>query len=94
MFTRGELCPVPELFGIPLLIHSPVIATGIDIENGGNQPAVYLRIEPKDGLAPARCADFNCYAVLISTRIFNTDGRFSPQARYANGRILERDTFV
>jgi hypothetical protein len=54
VFTRGELCPVPELFGIPLLIHSPVIATGIDIENGDNQPAVYLRIEPEDGFAPAR----------------------------------------
>ena len=85
VFTQGELCPVPDLFGIPLLIHSPVIATGKDIKNGGNQPAVYLRIEPKDGLAPIPCVHFNCYVVLISTRVLNTGGRLSPRGRYANG---------
>jgi hypothetical protein len=87
VYTRGELCPVPELFGIPLLIYSPaIIAIGID---GDNQPAVYLRILPKDGMAPARCVRFHITLVLISTRILNTDGKFAPQARYANGRILE-----
>jgi len=65
VFTCGELCPVPELFGIPLLIHSPVVATGIDIKNGDNQPAVYLQIEPKDGFAPARWQILNPGTCLV-----------------------------
>ncbi|KAI0357079.1 hypothetical protein OH77DRAFT_127127 [Trametes cingulata] len=51
IFTRGELCPVTEKCGFPLIIWSEAINGGIPaIEN--NQPAVYLRIEPHDGFAP------------------------------------------
>ena len=65
VFTQGELCPATELFGIPLLIYSPGVATGRDIENGGNQPAVYLRIEPLNGIAPPRCVPFHCRCVVL-----------------------------
>ncbi len=52
VFTRGELCPVTKLYGLPILIHSPAMAKGLDA--AGNQPAVYLRIEPDNGFAPMR----------------------------------------
>lgn len=52
VFKRGELCPVTKLFGIPLLIYSAAVERGIDMPGQGNQPAVYLRIEPHDGFAP------------------------------------------
>ncbi|KAF8069896.1 ectomycorrhiza-upregulated zf-MYND domain-containing protein [Lyophyllum atratum] len=54
IFTRGELCPVTALFGIPLVIYSHTLATGTEPvpSKGENQAAVFLRIEPGDGFAP------------------------------------------
>jgi hypothetical protein len=55
VFTHGEVCPVPRLFGIPLLIYSQSIAIGREIiADGDNQPAVYLRIEPHNCFAPVK----------------------------------------
>ncbi|KAI0329505.1 hypothetical protein GY45DRAFT_865256 [Cubamyces sp. BRFM 1775] len=53
IFTQGERCPVTEVCGFPLVIWS-------EGHHGGtralqdNKPAVYLRIEATDGLAPMR----------------------------------------
>ncbi|PFH45906.1 hypothetical protein AMATHDRAFT_51402 [Amanita thiersii Skay4041] len=53
VFTIGELCPVPALCGFPLLIFSPGVHLGQQpTGEWENQPAVYLRIEPKDAFAP------------------------------------------
>lgn len=54
IFSRGELCPVPALFGIPLLVYKHRLGAGIITSppNLKNQPAVYLRIEADTGLAP------------------------------------------
>jgi hypothetical protein len=52
VFTRGELCPVTGLVGIPILIYSQAMESGRDNEDGNNQPAVYLRIEADDAFAP------------------------------------------
>ncbi|KAI9059409.1 hypothetical protein FKP32DRAFT_1596322 [Trametes sanguinea] len=51
VFTIGELCPVPDLCGMPLLIWSQRIH-GRQRALDDNQPAVYLRIEPHHALAP------------------------------------------
>ncbi|KAI0699492.1 hypothetical protein C8T65DRAFT_812518 [Cerioporus squamosus] len=51
IFTKGELCPVTEKCGYPLLIYSDSIHGGVPAQEN-NQPAVYLRIEPHDGFAP------------------------------------------
>ena len=56
VFKRGELCPVTALFGIPLLIYSAAAERRIDMSGQGNQPAVYLRIEPDNGFAPPQSA--------------------------------------
>ncbi|KAH9895735.1 hypothetical protein C8Q73DRAFT_448816 [Cubamyces lactineus] len=51
VFTQGELCPVTEVCGFPLVIWSESIHGGKRaLEN--NQPAVYLRIEAQDAFAP------------------------------------------
>ncbi|CDO68543.1 hypothetical protein BN946_scf184998.g40 [Trametes cinnabarina] len=51
VFTVGELCPVTDLCGMPLLILSERVHGGHRALND-NQPAVYLRIEPDNALAP------------------------------------------
>ncbi|TFK53481.1 ectomycorrhiza-upregulated zf-MYND domain-containing protein [Heliocybe sulcata] len=48
---RGELCPVTQLVGLPLLVYSEAFATGVGLD-ANNQATVYLRIEPENGLAP------------------------------------------
>ena len=53
IFTQGELCPVTAMCGFPLLIYSEAIHGGLPAYEN-NQPAVYLRIEPDDGFAPAQ----------------------------------------
>ena len=53
-FSKAELCPVTKMCGIALHIYSRALHFNVYAENGGNQPAVYLRIEPHDGLAPAQ----------------------------------------
>lgn len=66
VFKRGELCPVTALFGIPLLIYSAAVERGIDMPGQGNQPAVYLRIEPDNGFAPPpwqMCLPGSCIVV-------------------------------
>lgn len=60
IFTRGEACPFPKLYGEEILLYSPLIAenrpfTGSAATGAGDcQPAVYLRIEPDSGFAPVQ----------------------------------------
>ncbi|KAL7278083.1 hypothetical protein ACG7TL_008053 [Trametes sanguinea] len=51
VFTVGELCPVTDICGTPLLIWSERLHGGKRALDD-NQPAVYLRIEPDNGFAP------------------------------------------
>ncbi|KAI0808150.1 hypothetical protein C8Q74DRAFT_115596 [Fomes fomentarius] len=53
IFTRGELCPLTEQCGFPLIIFSQA-HNGMSPATQDNQPAVYLRIEPDNGLAPTQ----------------------------------------
>ncbi|CAA7260743.1 unnamed protein product [Cyclocybe aegerita] len=60
IFTRGELCPLTAVYGIPILLYRT------QFPYSDNQPAVYLRIEPSSGFAPFHWqTDWNgiCYAV-------------------------------
>jgi hypothetical protein len=56
VFSRGELCPVPAMMGIPLVIYSPTMhAAGVERaagRPGSNHVAVQLRIEPTNAFAP------------------------------------------
>ena len=53
IFTdRGELCPLTVLYGIPVIIFSEALSSGL--LGAENQPAVYLRIEADDGFAPVQ----------------------------------------
>ncbi|KAK7036303.1 SET domain-containing protein [Favolaschia claudopus] len=52
IFRQGDLCPATQAYGFPLLIYSDVIHQGRQTQGSGNQPAVYLRIEVGNGLAP------------------------------------------
>jgi hypothetical protein len=50
IFTRGELCPLTALYGIPVIIFSEALSSNLSGDE--NQPAVYLRIEVDNGFAP------------------------------------------
>ncbi|KAF9523481.1 hypothetical protein CPB83DRAFT_862764 [Crepidotus variabilis] len=53
IFKKGELCPLTALYGHPILIYCPRLHSGrVEGNMANNQAAVYLRIEPSDGLAP------------------------------------------
>ncbi|KZT29102.1 hypothetical protein NEOLEDRAFT_1056884 [Neolentinus lepideus HHB14362 ss-1] len=53
VFSMGELCPVTRMAGLPLIVYSGALMMGVGIETArANQAAVYLRIEPDNGLAP------------------------------------------
>jgi hypothetical protein len=44
VFTLGELCPIPRLCGIPILLYSGAVAQGLDPgEDGDNRPSVGLK---------------------------------------------------
>ncbi|KDR67771.1 hypothetical protein GALMADRAFT_231682 [Galerina marginata CBS 339.88] len=69
IFTRGELCPLTVLSGIPIVLYSPLLMGGsFDPKEvmSENQPAVYLRIEAHNGFAPVHWqmnGAGTCYAV-------------------------------
>uniref|UniRef100_A0A8H8CPL9 Uncharacterized protein n=1 Tax=Psilocybe cubensis TaxID=181762 RepID=A0A8H8CPL9_PSICU len=68
IFRLGEVCPFTELYGVPIILFSPLVHLGKREPNDmmDNLPAVYLRIEPRNGFAPLRWQENylgNCYAV-------------------------------
>lgn len=54
IFNQGEICPVTKKCGIPLIIYSRAISMRSFERGGENQPAVYLRMECTDGIAPQK----------------------------------------
>ncbi|KAF9523473.1 hypothetical protein CPB83DRAFT_862750 [Crepidotus variabilis] len=67
IFKKGELCPLTEFYGHPILIYCPLIHSKVtDRPMGDNELAVYLRIEPSDGFAPPKWQVHNpgdCFVV-------------------------------
>ncbi|KAH9484839.1 Ankyrin repeat and MYND domain-containing protein 2 [Psilocybe cubensis] len=67
IFKRGEICPFTALYGVPIILYSPLVHLGkSDVDDKDNQPAVYLRIQPDSGIAPPQWQLSylgTCYAV-------------------------------
>lgn len=58
IFERGELCPLTQRIGIPLRIYRTSLMRESSTA-GPNEIAVKLRVDPSNGLAPARCGFFS-----------------------------------
>jgi len=88
IFLVGEPCPLPQLYGIPILIYSLRMRNYLVPRPDDNQPGVYLRVEPHSGLAPMLWVNFACSSPNIITHFsFRTSWQLN-----SNGDV-SRQTF-
>ncbi|KAJ7221290.1 ectomycorrhiza-upregulated zf-MYND domain-containing protein [Mycena pura] len=93
VFSRGDLCPATQAYGFPLLMFSDGMHLGRQTEGSQNQPAVYLRIEVGNGLAPVDWQTLDPDTCIVVRRDCKPLTREAMEACYAFHSMLLHDVY-
>ncbi|KAJ7804277.1 ectomycorrhiza-upregulated zf-MYND domain-containing protein [Mycena leptocephala] len=93
IFTQGDLCPATQVYGLPLLIFSNGVHLGRQSAGSENQPAVYLRIEVENGLAPLNWQTLDPDTCIVARKDYKPLTREAIEACYAFHSMLLSDAY-
>ncbi|KAK6981521.1 SET domain-containing protein [Favolaschia claudopus] len=93
VFRQGDLCPTTQAYGFPLLIYSDGIHQRRQTQGSGNQPALCLRMDVENGLAPPHWQIVDPDTCIIARRDYKPLTREAMEACYAFQFMLPSDAY-